>query len=153
VTDLDGEFERMRAEARHRLESEQELEEKLAHYEAALAPPAPPREAEATDDDEDDAADAKADAAAAAPTTATGLATKAAGDAAKVAARNVLGFSTPKLLATMVLLIFGAWILHSVLGPLVTLGVFAIVVILGYRLLRWFVGGKEAPEPTKEDED
>jgi hypothetical protein len=150
VTDLDGELERMRAETRHRLDSEQELEEKLAAYEKSLAPLAPPRIPEDVEEDQE-AAEKPAPAE-------TSVAAKAAGDVAKSAAKKVVGFSTPKLLATVVALFFGAWILERVIGPLVTLAIFAIVVLLGYRLLRWFVGGKEPAEEAgkddaKDDED
>jgi hypothetical protein len=135
VTDLDGEVERLRAEARHRLEGERELEEKLAGYEKEVAARAAPPAAEHAKEDEDEDEEERAAATSAAT---GGLVTEATKASAKKAASSFLGLSTPSLLAGLVAIIFGVLILERILVPIAGLVVLAIVVLLGYRFFRWF---------------
>ena len=137
--DVDGELERLRAETRHRLEGEKELEDKLAEYElAALKAAAPPPAAKAKP-----AAEERSEK----PSLEAQLAKSAAGSAAKKAAREVSSLSTPKLLGALLALVFGVWILERLLAPIVALAVLAIVLILGWRFLSWLTSDE------KDDDD
>ena len=160
VTDFDGELERMRAETRQRLQDEKELEAKLAEYKTPELPPenvldlVPVKEDEEDEDDEDDEeekprpAEKKAEGS-----VATTVAANAAAETAKKAAREVSTFSTTKLVVILVGLVFGAWIIERLIGPIVTLAVLAILVLLGYRLLKWLTTPSKDEPAEKDDED
>jgi len=145
VTDLDGELERMRVEARHKLEGERELEDKLADYERKLAPPAaavPERDVEEPKE-------------APKPSVEARVAAHAAEQAAEHAAERVTRLSTPKLLAGLLLLVFGAWIAERLIGPVVAIAICLILVILGYRLIKWLGSDEkdEAEAPSRDDDE
>lgn len=162
MTDFDGELERMRAETRQRLQDEKELEAKLAEYKTPELPPenvldlVPVKEDEEDEEDEDDEedeeekprpAEKKAEGS-----VATTVAANAAAETAKKAAREVSTFSTTKLVVILVGLVFGAWIIERLIGPIVTLAVLAILVLLGYRLLKWLTTPSK-DEPAEKDDD
>ena len=134
MTDFDGELERMRVEARHKLEGERELEERLADYERARTePPAAVPEKKEEAEEKKVAPVASVEARLAART-------------AEEAAAKVTGLSTPKLLAGLLLLVFGAWIADKLIGPLVAIAVVLILIMLGYRFIKW-LGSDEKDEP------
>jgi hypothetical protein len=159
MTDLDGELEKLRAEARHRLEGERELDEKLAGYEREriereLRMPPEPAPAAAAADEESDARDDEAPAKAEAakpestkPSVTAGLTAAAAERGAKEAATKVSSLSTPKLVGYAIAFIFAAWIVDRLIGPIVAIVVLGILAILGYRLLRWM----GAPDDDEDD--
>ncbi len=137
MTDLDGELERMRVEARHKLEGERELEDKLADYERKLAPPT----AAVPERDVEDAKEAPKPSVEA----------RVAAQAAEHAAEKVTGLSTPKLLAGLLLLVFGAWIAERLIGPVVAIAICLILVVLGYRLIKWL--GSDGKDEVEAPED
>ena len=79
--------------------------------------------------------------------TKAGLTVGAAEKAAADAAATVSRLSTPKLLVYFVVLIFGAWIIERLIGPIVAMAVLVIIGILGYRLLKWLA----TPAPDEKD--
>lgn len=143
MTDLDGELEKLRAEVRHRIEGERELEEKLAAYKEAapLPPETAPLEDVDSDEDDDEASETKA--AEKSPSLGASLATNTAAETAKKAAKDVSAFSTPKLLVLLVAVVFAAWLIRVLVAPIVALAVLGIVVLLGYRFLRWLTSSAE----------
>jgi hypothetical protein len=148
VTDLDGELEKLRAEARHRLEGERELQEKLAAYEQVDRElRAPPETAPLPDDDEERAATRPV------KTAKASLTAKAAEQTAKEAAERVSSLSTPKLVGGLVALIFAAWIIDRLIAPIVAIAVLAVFVILGYRFLRWITSADEDDDDDDDDAD
>lgn len=152
MTDLDGELERLRAEARHRLDGERELEEKLASYERELRDP--PRVDAVTDDADDESVEEKrAQAPKKTNPLAASLAAKAAEESARSAAKSVSALSTPRLLAYLVGLIFAAWIVNQLIGPIIALAVLAVFVILGYRFLRWFTSPDDGGSDGDDEDD
>lgn len=142
MTDLDGELERLRAEARERLKGEQELADQRAAYEKIERELREPPKSVAKDEESDDEESA--------PVASSSLSAKAAEHAAQETAKKVSALSTPKLLVLLVVLAFGAIIVQRIIGPLVTLACLAILLLLAYRGFRWFVGGSDA-EPDGED--
>jgi F0F1-type ATP synthase assembly protein I len=153
TNDWDRELEKMRAETRQRLDGEKELEAKLAEYKTPELPPENVLDRVKDEDDDDDEEDEKPAEKKAEGSLAANVAANAAAESAKKAAREVSTFSTPKLIAILVGLVFGAWIIDRLIGPIVTLVVLAILVLLGYRLLKWLTTPEKEDEKEEKDED
>ncbi len=135
MTDLDGEIEKLRAEARHRLDGERELEEKLAGYERELRAP---RETETETENENENENENEVAKPKPPSAVQSSLTAQVAEAkAKEAAAKVGSFSTPKLVVLLAVIVFGGWIINNLIGPLVALATLLIICLLGYRFLRW----------------
>ena len=151
MTDVDGELEKLRAEARHRLEGEKELEDKLAAYEREIAPPprASAASREADEDDVDEVEDVKEKPAE--PVVSSSLTAQLAEAKAKETVAKVSSFSTPKLVALLAVIVFGGWIINNLIWPLIGLASLLIVCLLGYRFLRWLSSGPDDDDGKKDD--
>jgi hypothetical protein len=137
VSELDAEFEKLREEARRRLDADKELEAKIDSFarlpeaDPQIERPAPvekPREREPD------------------------KAFEAAAVAARAAGKRVNKLSTTKLAIAAGVLILTLAVLDKIVAPILGLVILAVIVLLGIRFLRWFTG-KPAAAPGDEEED